>query len=235
LSWGWVFALSFDKAQDKDDDIIKPMFKNRAEAGRELARKILKDLEIEKIRSKTVVLAIPRGGVVIGKELARALNCPLDVMITKKIGAPGNPELAIGAVGPSGEEVIDEQLAARVGADEKYIKNQKAEIRKEIKRQKKELRGDRPPLAFKKKVIVLTDDGVATGATMLAGIEVLRQHQPQKIIVAVPVIARDTLAKIEKQADAVIYLEAPLMFFAVGQFYQNFPQISNKEVKEILK
>jgi len=200
-----------------------------------LGEKILKDLEIKKLKDKTMVLAIPRGGVVVGRELADKLKASLEIIITKKIGAPGNPELAIGAVGPGGEEVIDEELAQRVGADEEYIQKQKKIIEKEIERRERELRGGKPQPDFKDGVVILTDDGVATGATIMAAIEVLRQHQPKKIIVAVPVIARDTVSKLEEQADAVIYLEAPLMFFAVGQFYQNFPQISDGEVKELLK
>ncbi len=211
------------------------MFENREEAGEKLAEKILRELEADQVKGKKIVLAIPRGGVVTGKEIAKKLKAALDIIITKKIGAPGNPELAIGAVGPGGEEVIDEQLAGRVGADEKYIQEQKKEIEAEIKRREKGLRGDRAQPKFKDKIIILTDDGVATGATMLAAIEVLRQDNPKKIIVAVPVIARDTLKKIERQADAVIYLEAPLMFFAVGQFYEDFPQTTDEEVKELLK
>jgi len=211
------------------------MFKNREEAGKLLGEKILKDLEIKKLKDKTMVLAIPRGGVVVGRELADKLKASLEIIITKKIGAPGNPELAIGAVGPGGEEVIDEELAQRVGADEEYIQKQKKIIEKEIERRERELRGGKPQPDFKDGVVILTDDGVATGATIMAAIEVLRQHQPKRIIVAVPVIARDTVSKLEEQADAVIYLEAPLMFFAVGQFYQNFPQISDGEVKELLK
>ena len=211
------------------------MFKNREEAGGKLAEKIFKDLGVSKRENEIVVFAIPRGGVVVGKELANKLKAPLDIIITKKIGAPGNPELAIGAVGPGGEEVIDEQLAARTGADEAYLKNQKLKIKGEIKRREKELRGGKPQPDFKDKLIILTDDGVATGATMLAAIEVLRQHQPKKVIVAVPVIARDTVSKIEAQADAVVYLEAPLMFFAVGQFYQEFPQTTDEEVRKLLK
>lgn len=211
------------------------MFKNREEAGRKLATKLVSDLAIKSAENKTLVLAIPRGGVITGKEIAERLKCPLDIIITKKIGAPGNPELAIGAVGPGGEEVIDEQLASQVGADKEYIQEQKKIIEKEIERREKELRGGRPQPDYKDKIIILTDDGVATGATMLAGIEVLRQHHPKKIIVAVPVIAKDTLKKIEAQADAVIYLEAPWMFFAVGQFYEDFPQTTDGEVKELLK
>jgi len=211
------------------------MFKNREEAGRKLAKKILRNEEIEKLREEKIVLAIPRGGVVIGKELAKALNCSLDVIITKKIGAPGNPELAVGAVGAMGEPVIDEALAERVGADEEYLKNQIAKIKIEIERREKEFRGNKPKLNFKDKIVILTDDGVATGATMMAAIEIIRQQNPKKIMVAVPVIARDTLDKIKALADEVICLDSPLMFFAVGQFYQDFPQISDEEVKELLK
>ncbi|MGB9706752.1 MAG: phosphoribosyltransferase family protein [Microgenomates group bacterium] len=105
------------------------IFQDRQQAGRLLAEKILRDLDIKKLRENFIVLAIPRGGVVIGKELADALNCSLDVIVTKKIPAPGNPELAVGAVGAVGEPVIDEELAARVGAEEKYIKNQKSNIK----------------------------------------------------------------------------------------------------------
>ena len=135
------------------------MFKNREEAGRKLAKKILRNEEIEKLREEKIVLAIPRGGVVIGKELAKALNCSLDVIITKKIGAPGNPELAVGAVGAMGEPVIDEALAERVGADEEYLKNQIAKIKIEIERREKEFRGNKPKLNFKDKIVILTDDG----------------------------------------------------------------------------
>jgi putative phosphoribosyl transferase len=211
------------------------MFKNRQEAGRKLATKLVSDLAIKPGENKILVLAIPRGGVVTGKEIAKKLEAPLDIIITKKIGAPGNPELAIGAVGPGGEEVINEQLASQVGADEGYVQEQKKMIEKEIRRREKELRRGKPQPDYKDKIIILTDDGVATGATILAGIEVLRQHHPKKIIVAVPVIARDTLSKIEAQADAVIFLEAPWMFFAVGQFYEDFPQTTDEEVKELLK
>lgn len=208
------------------------MFTNREEAGKKLANKIAKEIDL---KDNLLVLAIPRGGVITGREIAKELKSPLDIIITKKIGAPGNPELAVGAIGPGEEEVIDEELAERVGADEQYLQDQKEEIIKEIKRREKELRGGKPQPEYKDKQIILTDDGVATGATLLAAIEVLRQHSPQKIIVAVPVIAKDTLEKIEKKADAVVFLEAPALFFAVGQFYRNFPQTSDQEVKEILE
>lgn len=194
-------------------------------------------LRVQEYKSikKLLVLAIPRGGVVVGKELAANLKCPLDVIITKKIGAPDNPELAIGAVGAIGEPIIDEQLAAQVGANSKYLKSSIVKIKSEVERREKEFRLGKPPLELKNKTVILTDDGIATGATMLAAIDIVRQQEPKKIIVAVPVVAKDSLVKIEKLADEVVYLEAPEQFFAVGQFYNNFEQITDKEVIWTLK
>jgi putative phosphoribosyl transferase len=213
------------------DKIEKMVFKNREEAGKKLAVK-LKNFQEKK---NLIVLAIPRGGLAVGKELSTALNCPLDIIVTKKIGAPGNPELAIGAVGAVGEPVINEELASRVGADEKYLEKEIADRQAEVERRIKEYRGERPPPDFKDKIVIITDDGVATGATMEAAVEVVRQQEPKKIVVAVPVTARDSLKKLEEKADEVIYLDAPLMFFAVGQFYQEFGQVSDKEVINLLK
>lgn len=207
------------------------VFQNRIEAGKLLAGK----LQEFKGKKGLIILGIPRGGVVVGRELIKALNCPLDVMVTKKIGAPGHEELAIGAMGAIGKPVINESLAQRVGADEKYIEKEIARIKKEVKRREGEFRKGRPKLDLENKIVILTDDGVATGATMLAAIEVVRQQNPKKIVVAIPVIARDSLRKIEKLADEVIYLDAPKLFFAVGQFYKEFEQVSDEEVKELLK
>lgn len=206
-------------------------FQDRNEAGQLLAKK-LKALRLPK---NLIVLAIPRGGVVVGKKLAEVLDCSLDVIVTKKIGAPANPELAVGAVGPIGEPVVNEELATQVGADEKYLKSQILRLKTEIKRKEKEFRGGKPPLNLKDKQVIITDDGVATGATMVAAVEIVRQQEPKRIIVAVPVIAQDTLAKIENLADEVIYLQAPKLFFAVGQFYQDFKQASDEEVIRLLK
>jgi len=210
------------------------VFQNRVEAGKQLATKLQNYKGIESL----LVLSIPRGGVVVGRELAKALGCPLDVIITKKIPAPGSPELAIGAVGPTswrGEPVIDEELAAKVGTDESYMKYQIANIKNEIRRRERTFRGDKPPLNLKDKIVILTDDGIATGATMVAAVEIVRQQEPKKIIVAVPVIARDSLEKIAAFADEVVYLEAPELFFAVGQFYREFGQVSDETVIKILR
>ena len=207
------------------------LFQDRTQAGKLLVSKLQSFSKTKNV----LVLAIPRGGVVIGKELTTALNCPLEVVITKKIGAPHNPELAIGALGTLGEPVIDEKLVLETGADEQYLKSQISNLKAEIERREAFFRQNRPPLNLKDKTVVITDDGVATGATMQAAVETVRQQNPKKIIVAVPVIAKDSLKKLQSLADEVIYLEAPEMFFSVGQFYQNFPQIGDEEVVKLLE
>jgi len=210
------------------------VFQNRIEAGRQLAEK----LRAYKATKNLIVLAIPRGGVVVGKQLADFLGCTLDVIVTKKIPAPGSPELAIGAVGPAswrGKPVIDEELAAKVGADEQYLKFKIENLKFEVARREKEFRKGKPPLDLKNKIVILTDDGVATGATMAMAVEIVRQQEPKKIIVAVPVIARDSLEKIANLADEVVYLQAPELFFAVGQFYREFEQVSDEIVIKYLK
>lgn len=205
------------------------MFKNRQEAGRLLAKKLscLKD-------KNPIVLAIPRGGVVIGREIAQFLGCPLDIIVTKKIGAPKNPELAIGAVGPEGIKVIDKNLCQRVGAADDYLKIKTEQLKKEIIIKEKILRQKQKPLSPAGKTVILTDDGVATGSTVEAGIKFLKTKKPKKIILAVPVLASDTLERLLPLVDELIYLEAPWDFWAVGQFYQEFPQVEDKEVIKIL-
>jgi putative phosphoribosyl transferase len=210
------------------------IFSNRFEAGRQLAEKVLKVLGLVS-NSSLIVLAIPRGGILIGSQLSSVLSCPLDVVVTKKIGAPGNPELAIGAMGLKGKPVINEALATKVNADEDYLKSQISNLKSKLASDTRKYRGDKSPLNLKNKIVIITDDGVATGATIKAAIEILRQENPRKIIVAVPVIAKDALKEIEGLADEVIYLEAPDLFFAVGQFYQDFKQITDREVKDLLK
>jgi putative phosphoribosyl transferase len=210
------------------------IFSNRFEAGRQLAEKVLKVLGLVS-NSSLIVLAIPRGGILIGSQLSSVLSCPLDVVVTKKIGAPGNPELAIGAMGLKGKPVINEALATKVNADEDYLKSQISNLKSKLTSDTRKYRGDKSPLNLKNKIVIITDDGVATGATIKAAIEILRQENPRKIIVAVPVIAKDALKEIEGLADEVIYLEAPDLFFAVGQFYQDFKQITDREVKDLLK
>lgn len=182
-----------------------------------------------------VVLAIPRGGVVVGVEIAKSLSCPLDITVTKKIGAPGNPELAIGAVGRGGVRVIDESLVRKVGADKEYIDQEIEKLEIEILEKEKRLRGKRKALKIKGKTVILTDDGIATGATAEAAIKVIQHQEPKKLIVAMPVAPSESVKKLKPLVDEFICLSTPALFWAVGQFYQEFEQVTDEEVIKILR
>jgi len=210
---------------------MKRMFEDRQEAGKKLAQELL----VYKDKKNLLVLAIPRGGVVVGKELSRALNCPLDVLVTKKIGAPGNPELAIGAVGPKGLMVLNKDLALRTGADQKYLDDQKKVKSGEVRRKMRLFNKRKRVIDLKGKRVILTDDGIATGATIEVAIKWIKAQKPKKVVLAVPVAAPDSLAKLTPLVDEVVCLEKPFFFAAVGQFYQTFPQTTSEEVVNLLK
>ena len=206
------------------------MFASREEAGYSLAKELVK-----RALGSVVVLGIPRGGVVIAQKVASVLKTPFSIIIAKKLAAPSNPELAIGAIGSSRNSLfLNNNLVRSLGLDERYID---AEIRlkiAEVKRRKREfLSGKGIDLSGKKAVIV--DDGVATGATMMAAIKQARNDGAKRVIVATPVISRDTLKRLQKEADQVVYLQAPKIFFSVSQFYEHFSQVADEEVKEILR
>jgi putative phosphoribosyl transferase len=207
------------------------MFQDRREAGKALAR----ELASLKGTPNLIVLGIPRGGVVVGREIAQALNAPLDVYITRKIGAPHNPELAIGAVASDGTLLIDHQLVRRLGASQGYIDEESARQTQEISRRLAEYRGDRPSPDLTGKVIILVDDGVATGATILATIKAIKSQQPLKLILAVPVGPRDSIESLRQEVDQLYCLHAPEIFWAVGAFYNVFDQTSDEEVKALLE
>jgi putative phosphoribosyl transferase len=206
-------------------------FRDRHEAGRLLAEKLtfLRD------RENLIVLGVPRGGVVVAYELARGLDAPLDVYITRKIGAPYNPELAIGAVASDGTVVLDEELVTRLGIPQDYVEAETARQKAEIERRLVEYRGERPPLLITDRTVVLTDDGVATGATILATIRALMAQRPAQLILALPVGPPDTIARLKKEVDELICLSTPRLFWAVGAFYIDFSQTSDEEVKSLLE
>jgi len=206
------------------------MFRDRIEAGQKLAEK----LEPEYRDADAVVLAIPRGGVVVGKEVAKALGLPLDVIIPRKIGAPGNPELAIGAVA-HGRAIINESLVRQMGIPSSYINQEVEKQLGEIDRRRKLYLGEREPVQLEGKVAIIVDDGLATGYTALAAIDAVRLHHPGKIVLAVPVAPKDTCDRFQGEVDEVICLEAHDIFFAVGQFYESFEQTTDSEVVAILK
>lgn len=207
------------------------IFRDRKDAGEKLAEK----LDKYKGKSDVVVLGLPRGGVVTANEVAKRLDLPLDIIVPRKIGAPGNPELAIGAITESGEGIFDEEIMKYVGADQEYIEKTMEEEKKEAQRRLKVYRGSKPPVDLKGKTVILVDDGIATGSTMRAAIASVKAKEAGKIVVAVPVLARDTVKKIEKEVDELIYVGAPLFFGAVGAFYQIFDQTEDEEVVEIMK
>jgi len=193
-----------------------------------------------KNESFLLVMAIPRGGVILGDIIASELNIKMDIIICKKIGAQNNPELAIGAVMADGSYIINEEIVNRINTSQEYISTQVEIQKKEIERRLIEFRGNKEydTDKLKDKVIILVDDGIATGATMLAAVKWLKEkHYCKRLIVAVPVAPLESsiLEKLKQIADKVIVIFTPYDFAAVGQFYEHFDQVSDKEVKEIMK
>jgi predicted phosphoribosyltransferase len=209
---------------------VKPLFRDRVDAGDKLAKELL----VYK-KDNPVVLAIPRGGVVLGYEVAKKLGAPMDIVVPRKIPAPSNSELGIGAVTQDGTVIIDEQLKEYLSVSEKYIKEETARQIKEIERRMKAYRGDKKPVPLEGRVVILVDDGIATGATMIAAIRSIRKQNPQKIVVAVPVGPPETIRRVKEEADEVVSLLTYEPFEAVGQFYTDFKQTTDDEVITLLK
>ena len=207
------------------------LFQDRREAGKALAAR----LASFKGRPSLIVLGIPRGGVVVGHEIAQALGAPLDVYITRKIGAPHNPELAIGAVASDGTLLIDHQLVRRLGVSQEYVAEESERQRQEIGRRLAEYRGEGPAPELADKVVILADDGVATGATTLVTIQAIKSQQPTELILAVPVGPRDSIESLRQEVDQLVCLHEPEIFWAVGAFYNVFDQTTDDEVKALLE
>ena len=205
------------------------LFRDRVEAGKQLVQALKTGSE------NAIVLAVPRGGVVVGYEVARALGVPLDVIVTKKIGAPDNPELAIGAVAEDGTFILDDDLVERLGVPKGYVKQEVERQRQEIQRRLLRYRGDVPYPNLKNREVLVVDDGVATGSTLKAALRLLRNKGAKKVTVAVPVGPPDTIRELEKLADRVVCLQTPESFYAIGQFYKDFAQTSDEEVTELLR
>lgn len=220
------------------------MFKDRRQAGKLLARKLKKfknHLPAGRQEKDAVVIGITRGGVVVGREISKALKLPFDIIVVKKIGSPQNPELAIGAVGPSKVVFWDEGLIRRLNIGEEYknhlkeIKNfERAELENFLRKGRFGRLTANKPLDVKNKKVILVDDGVATGATVLCAAKFFRKEKSKEVILAVPVIARDTFLSIKKYFDAVIALQIEGELYAIGQFYKEFPQVDNKEVMDLI-
>jgi len=181
------------------------------------------------------VLAVPRGGVVVGYEVARALNAPLDLVITRKIGAPENPELAIGAVAEDGTYLLDNSLVDMLNVPKGYVESEVERQKAEIKRRLKTYRGDEPSVEIIGHNVILVDDGVATGATLRAALLSLQNRGAKTVTVAVPVGPQDTIQKLQKEADRVVCLATPEPFYAIGEFYADFNQTSDEEVIKLIE
>ncbi len=206
------------------------MFKDRKEAGRLLAE----SLSFLRGDKNVIVLAIPRGGVIVGKEVADAIGAPLDLIITRKIGAPGNPELAVGAVTQDGELIIEPELVRMLRVPDSYLVREGAEQSAEVSRRMRSYRGDRPAPDPVGKTVVIVDDGVATGSTVRAAIQSVRRMKAAIVILAVPVGPPESIAKLSKLADRVICLETPEPFYAIGGFYGEFGQVEDAAVRRAL-
>lgn len=206
------------------------VFSDRVEAGTLLGEKVMA-LSLR----RPLVLGVPRGGVVVAAQVAARLSAPLDVIVPRKIRAPRNPELAIGAVGPEGEVVVDRGLVHLVGASEAYLAEEAARQREEIKRRVDRYRRGLPPWEAAGKDVVVVDDGVATGYTVVAALRSLKRQAPASLTLAVPVAPAEALPRLRQEADRVVCLATPEPFYAVGQFYRHFPQVSDEEVVELLR
>ena len=208
--------------------LIWPMrFNNRVEAGKSLAE-ALKTYKGEDV----VIYALPRGGVVLGYEIAKELNAPLDLVITRKIGYPGNEECAVCAVAEDGHMICDQAVAPRL--DKEWLKRQAEKEMQEARRRREVYLKDREPISADGRIAIIVDDGIATGLTILLAIRELRHQNPKKIVVAVPVASVDASERIREEADELVALDVPIYFQAVGAYYSDFPQLEDDEVIKLM-
>jgi len=206
-------------------------FRDRAHAGRVLARALLAYAG----RDDVVVLALPRGGVPVAAELARALGAQLDVFVVRKLGLPGHEELAMGAVAPGGVLILDDRLVRGLGIPDPVLQETVETELRELERREAAYRAGRPPLDLEGKTVILVDDGLATGATMRAAALALRKYRPARVVVAVPVASAETCDEFRADVDEIVCALTPSPFHAVGLWYDDFSQTSDEEVRELLR
>jgi len=206
-------------------------FFDRVEAGRLLAA----ELAQHKLPTRVIVLALPRGGVPVGREVARALHAPLDVVVVRKLGAPWQPELAMGAIAGGSTQVLNEELVAELHVSGGEINAAIARERAELERRERLYRGGRPAPDLRGRVVLLIDDGLATGATMLVAARYVRALKPAKVIVGAPVGSAQACALLRKEVDELVCLATPPSFMAVGEWFRDFRQVSDAEVQRLLE
>lgn len=210
---------------------MEQIFQNRNTAGCQLADS-LSHFAGDK---NAIVLALPRGGVPVAYEIAKILALELDILLVRKLGAPGQEELAIGAISSSGQTVLNKSIVEVLSLSDKSIARVKKYEQDELERRKQMYRGARPPVDLQAKNVILVDDGLATGATMLAAIYTVKAQSPNKVIVAVPVVTKEAVLRIRAYVDDVVYLACPEPFIAVGCWYREFSQLTDIEVKDNLQ
>jgi predicted phosphoribosyltransferase len=206
------------------------IFRDREDAAQQLAQRLR-----GRTFHKPLVLAIPRGGVPTGAVLARELGAELDVVLSRKLRAPAQPELALGAVGEDGSVYVNQQAREIIGPLEGYLENERRHQMAEIARRKQLFRAVRPQASIAGRSVIVTDDGIATGSTMIAALQSVRTRKPRELIVAVPVASPDRLVEVRRWCDDVICLHSPVEFWAIGQFYEDFSQVEDEQVVELLK
>jgi putative phosphoribosyl transferase len=207
------------------------IFEDRTDAGRQLARRLEPFAGLPNL----VVLGVPRGGITVAYEVAVALDAPLDVFLSRKLGVPEQPELAFGAVAAGDGRYLDEAIVRAAGISEEQVERITADVRKELDRRAALYRGGRPPLEVAGNTVILVDDGIATGASVFAAVQALRQMKPAKLVLAVPVAPASTWAWLRRVVDEFVYLDLPDPFYAVGAFYRNFAQVEDAEVIDLLR
>ncbi|ARV59540.1 phosphoribosyl transferase [Nostocales cyanobacterium HT-58-2] len=205
-------------------------FSNRTEAGRLLAAKLTDYANCPDV----LVLGLPRGGVPVAFEVAKALNAPLDICLVRKLGVPGHEELAMGAIATGGARAINENVVHVLGISEEIIDKVIAIEMRELERRNNRYRGKRAPPKIKDRTVILIDDGIATGATIRAAIATLKQQQPQELVVAVPVASTSTYAQLQAEVDKVVCVMMPEALYAIGIWYEDFSQTTDEEVCELL-
>lgn len=209
----------------------KEQFRDRTEAGQLLASKLTAYID----HPDVLVLALPRGGVPVAFEVARALHAPLDVLVVRKLGVPGYEELAMGAIASGGIRVLNDDVVRMLGISEAMINKEAAQEQHEVERRESLYRGDRPASEIHGRTIILVDDGIATGATMRAAVAAVRQRHPARIIIAVPVAASATCEEFGAQVDELVSVIRPEEFYAVGSWYEHFTQTTDEEVRNLLE
>jgi putative phosphoribosyl transferase len=205
--------------------------KDRKAAGKALANA----LQAYRQRDDVIVLGLPRGGVPVAIEIAQSLDAEMDLMLVRKLGTPGHVELAMGAIASNGNRVMNQDVVRSLLISEATIRQVEKTERKELRRRERAYRGDRAPAALAGHCVILVDDGLATGATMRAAVDAVRQDRPSRLVVAVPVAPPDTIEMLRKQVDEVVCLAQPEPFMAIGAWYEDFSQVSDDEVRRILK